>query len=137
MDNYNDDIEYQTSKNSIRLSMLNPSVKERVQKFDVGNDGALDIEEAMQGLITLQKQSNNYKKMLWFLIPVLCLVLLGSFGTTLLALNLTKEVKQDSGLLVSSKTNIPIRTLEAEAKGVYFIQIITQNQTYNKRIVIK
>jgi hypothetical protein len=27
--------------------------------------------------------------------------------------------------------------LEAEAKGVYFIQIITQNQTNNKRIVIK
>jgi hypothetical protein len=27
--------------------------------------------------------------------------------------------------------------LEAEAKGVYFIQIITQNQNYNKRIVIK
>jgi len=116
--------------------MLNPSVKERVQKFDVGNDGELDINEAMQGLITLQKQSNNYKKMLWFLIPVLCLVLLGSFGTTLLALNLTKEVKQDSGLLVSSKSNIPIRTIEAVSKDVMFSSFFSEDYSKIKTLQI-
>ena len=53
------------SKQGIRLSVLNSAVRERVEKFDTGNDGELDINEAMQGLITLQKQSNNYKKMIW------------------------------------------------------------------------
>ena len=80
--------------NTVRLSVLNPALRERVEKFDTGNDGELDINEAIQGLITLQKQSNNYKKMIWLLIPVLCLVLAGSFGTTILAINLTKEINQ-------------------------------------------
>ena len=31
------------SKNSIRLSVLNSQVRERVEKFDTGNDGELDI----------------------------------------------------------------------------------------------
>ena len=54
--------------NTVRLSVLNPALRERVEKFDTGNDGELDINEAIQGLITLQKQSNNYKKMIWLLI---------------------------------------------------------------------
>ena len=68
----------QTLKNRIELSSLNPVVKERIQKFDTKNDGTLDIDEAMEGLVTLQKKSNRYKKMLWFLIPVICLFLLGN-----------------------------------------------------------
>jgi hypothetical protein len=82
----------ENKKQGIRLSVLNPQVRERVEKFDTGNDGELDINEAMQGLIALQKQSNNYKKMIWLLIPVLCMVLAGSFGTTILAINLTKDI---------------------------------------------
>jgi hypothetical protein len=85
------------SRHTISLDDLNPQVRERVQKFDTGNDGELDINEAIQGLIALQKQSNNYKKMIWLLIPVLCFVLAGSFGTTILAINLTREFKIDSG----------------------------------------
>ncbi len=59
---------------AVRLDSLNPQVRERVEKFDTGNDGELDINEAMQGLIALQKQSNNYKKMIWMLIPILSLI---------------------------------------------------------------
>ena len=80
------------SKHSVRLSVLNPQVRERVEKFDTGNDGELDINEAMQGLIALQKQSNNYKKMIWMLIPILSLMIAATFGTTILAINLTKLV---------------------------------------------
>ena len=127
MINYEDS---QSSKNSIRLSMLNPAVKERVQKFDIGNDGALDIEEAMQGLITLQKQSNNYKKMLWFLIPIICLVLLGTFGSTMLALNLTKEVSQNNGLLTSSKSSVPIRTMVAESVDNMYYSMFSSECNY-------
>ena len=47
---------------AVRLDTLNPQVRERVEKFDIGNDGELDINEAMQGLITLQKQSNTIKR---------------------------------------------------------------------------
>lgn len=104
-----------TNKSSIRLSVLNPKVRERVEKFDTENDGELDINEAMQGLIALQKQSNNYKKMIWLLIPVLCMVLAGSFGTTLLAINLTKEIK--SSII---EGNIPVlKTTNGETISIY------------------
>ena len=103
------------SKHSVRLSVLNPSLRERVEKFDTENDGELDINEAMQGLITLQKQSNNYKKMIWLLIPVLCMVLAGSFGTTLLAINLTKEIKSST-----IEGNIPVlKTNNGETISIY------------------
>ena len=118
------------SKHSVRLSVLNPALRERVEKFDTGNDGELDINEAMQGLITLQKQSNNYKKMIWLLIPVLCLVLAGSFGTTILAINLTKEIHQNSGILTSKMDNTPIRTVSAVSKDLMFSSMFSSD--YNQ-----
>ena len=118
------------SKHSIRLDDLNKEVRERVQKFDTGNDGELDINEAVQGLITLQKQSNNYKKMIWLLIPVLCLVLAGSFGTTLLAINLTKDIHQHDGILTSKVDNTPIRTVEATSKDLMFSSLFSTD--YNQ-----
>ena len=117
-------------KQGIRLSVLNPALRERVEKFDTGNDGELDINEAVQGLITLQKQSNNYKKMIWLLIPVLCLVLAGSFGTTILAINLTKDVHQNSGVLTSKMDNTPIRTVSAVSKDMMFSSIFSED--YNQ-----
>jgi hypothetical protein len=113
------------SKHSIRLDDLNKEVRERVRKFDTGNDGELDINEAVQGLITLQKQSNNYKKMIWLLIPVLCLVLAGSFGTTLLAINLTKDIRQNDSILTSKVDNTPIRTVEATSKDLMFSSLFS------------
>jgi hypothetical protein len=115
---------------AVRLSVLNPALRERVEKFDTGNDGELDINEAMQGLITLQKQSNNYKKMIWLLIPVLCMVLAGSFGTTILAINLTKEINQNSGILTSNTDNTPIRTVSAVSKDLMFSSIFSED--YNQ-----
>ena len=120
----------QNNKQSLRLSVLNPQVRERIEKFDTGNDGELDINEAIQGLITLQKQSNNYKKMIWLLIPVLCLVLAGSFGTTLLAINLTKDIHQNDGILTSKVDNTPIRTVEATSKDLMFSSLFSND--YNK-----
>ena len=116
--------------NTVRLSVLNPALRERVEKFDTGNDGELDINEAMQGLITLQKQSNNYKKMIWLLIPVLCMVLAGSFGTTILAINLTKEINQNSGILTSKMDNTPIRTVSAVSKDLMFSSMFSED--YNQ-----
>ena len=117
-------------KQGIRLSVLNPALRERVEKFDTGNDGELDINEAVQGLITLQKQSNNYKKMIWLLIPVLCLVLAGSFGTTILAINLTKDVHQNSGVLTSKMDDTPIRTVSAVSKDLMFSSLFSED--YNQ-----
>jgi len=108
-------MDFESPKHSVRLSTLNPALRERVEKFDTCNDGELDINEAIQGLITLQKQSNNYKKMIWLLIPVLCMVLAGSFGTTILAINLTKEVKSST-----IEGNIPVlKTTNGESISVY------------------
>lgn len=123
-------MDFNKLNNSVRLSTLNSAVRERVEKFDTANDGELDINEAMQGLITLQKQSNNYKKMIWLLIPVLCLVLAGSFGTTILAINLTKEIHSNNGLLASSSNNTPLRTVQAVAKDLMYSSIFSED--YNQ-----
>jgi len=112
---------------AVRLSTLNPQVRERVEKFDIGNDGEIDINEAMQGLITLQKQSNNYKKMIWMLIPVLSLMVAATFGTTILAINLTKEINQNEGLLTSKVANVPIRTVEATSKDLMFSSLFSSD----------
>jgi hypothetical protein len=120
----------ENSKQSLRLSVLNPQVRERVQKFDTGNDGELDINEAIQGLIALQKQSNNYKKMIWLLIPILSLMIAATFGTTILAINLTKEINQNDGILTSKLDNTPIRTVEATSKDLMFSSLFSSD--YNK-----
>jgi hypothetical protein len=105
----------ENKKQGIRLSTLNPQVRERVEKFDTGNDGELDINEAMQGLIALQKQSNNYKKMIWMLIPILSLMIAATFGTTILAINLTKDIKSST-----IEGNIPVlKTTNGETLSVY------------------
>jgi hypothetical protein len=109
------------------LDTLNPQVRERVEKFDIGNDGELDINEAMQGLITLQKQSNNYKKMIWMLIPVLTLMVAATFGTTILAINLTKDINQNDGILTSKVDNTPIRTVEATSKDLMFSSLFSND----------
>ena len=118
------------SKHSVRLSVLNPQVRERVEKFDTGNDGELDINEAMQGLIALQKQSNNYKKMIWMLIPILSLMIAATFGTTILAINLTKDINQNDGILTSKVDNTPIRTVEATSKDLMFSSLFSND--YNQ-----
>jgi len=115
------------SKHSVRLSVLNPQVRERVEKFDTGNDGELDINEAMQGLIALQKQSNNYKKMIWMLIPILSLMIAATFGTTILAINLTKDNNQNDGILTSKSDNTPIRTVEATSKDLMFSSLFSND----------
>jgi hypothetical protein len=115
------------SKHSVRLSVLNPQVRERVEKFDTGNDGELDINEAMQGLIALQKQSNNYKKMIWMLIPILSLMIAATFGTTILAINLTKDINQNDGILTSKSDNTPIRTVEATSKDLMFSSLFSND----------
>jgi hypothetical protein len=120
----------ENKRQGVRLSVLNPQVRERVEKFDIGNDGELDINEAMQGLITLQKQSNHYKKMIWMLIPVLSLMVAATFGTTILAINLTKDVRQNEGLLTSKITNTPIRTVEATSKDLMFSSLFSND--YNQ-----
>jgi hypothetical protein len=98
-----------------------------VEKFDTGDDGELDINEAMQGLIALQKQSNNYKKMIWMLIPVLSLMVAATFGTTILAINLTKDINQNDGILTSKSDNTPIRTVEATSKDLMFSSLFSND----------
>ena len=85
--------EEQTNKNSIRLSRLNSTVREKVEKFDISNDGSLEIEEALAAIITLQKQSNNYKKILYLAFPLIAILLLCMLGINILSIKLTKEVK--------------------------------------------
>jgi hypothetical protein len=87
---------------SIRLENLNSDVARKLRKFDVTNDGSIDMNEAIQALITLQKQSDNYKKMIWILVPVLVALVASVFGTTILAIRLTQELKVTNGNLLTT-----------------------------------
>uniref|UniRef100_A0A6C0DKF6 EF-hand domain-containing protein n=1 Tax=viral metagenome TaxID=1070528 RepID=A0A6C0DKF6_9ZZZZ len=89
----------------IRLSTLNPQVREKLIKFDTKNDGELSIEEAIQGLVALQKQSNNYKKVIYILGPIMILMIASIFGVNMLALKLTKDLQSTSSDSVNVLTN--------------------------------
>lgn len=84
------------TKSSIRLSTLNSQVREKLTKFDTANDGELSIEEAIQGLVTLQKQSNNYKKIVYLLLPLLIIMICCILGVNILAIKLTKDLTSSS-----------------------------------------
>jgi hypothetical protein len=53
-----------------------------------------------------------------------------TFGTTILAINLTKDVRQNEGLLTSKITNTPIRTVEATSKDLMFSSLFSND--YNQ-----
>ena len=80
-------------RSEVRLSTLNPQVREKLVKFDTANDGELSIEEAIQGLVTLQKQSNNYKRMLYLIVPLMMIMLACVLGVNILAIQLTKDLE--------------------------------------------
>jgi len=103
-----------TSQGSISLTSLNDEVQKKVKKFNTTNDGELTLEQAVQGLITLQKQSNNYKKMVWFLIPVLIGLIAATFGTTMLAFKINQQT-QVSGSSLVSMDGSTVRTAQAHA----------------------
>lgn len=91
----------------IQLEDLNVDLRSKFAKFDVNNDGKLTNENLVQGIITLQKQSDTYKKTLWFFALPLFLVLLGCIlGVSIGAIKLTKDsfVKNSELIDSSGKT---------------------------------
>ena len=78
---------------SIRLSTLNPQLREKVSKFDFSGDGSLELEEALAAIVTLQKQSNNYKKILYMAFPLIGILLVCMLGINVLSIKLTKELE--------------------------------------------
>jgi hypothetical protein len=107
---------------SIRLSTLSVDVRNKLAKFDASNEGELSVEDLMHAVVTLQKQSNNYKRILYIVFPIMLIMIASIFGTTMLALSLTKELKTGSeGMLVNAKTNEVISTGQA-AKYYTFVE---------------
>ncbi len=97
----------------IRLDDLNSDVARKLRKFDTSNDGVIDNKEAIQALITLQKQSDNYKKMIWVLIPVLIIAIGCVFGTTMLAIHLTQQIKITDGSYLTTMNGEPTRVVSS------------------------
>lgn len=96
---------------SIDLENLNVDIRNKLAKFNTSNSGKLTNEELLQAVITLQKQSNNYKRLIYMMIPVMIFMIASIFGTTILAINLTKDLKINSnGLLVGTNNNEVIST---------------------------
>lgn len=124
---YNSEIdnnEYvERNKKGIRLSTLNPKIRDKISKFDTSNDGEINIEEAIQGLITLQKQSNNYKKTVYLLVPLMMVMLACILGVNILAINLTKEIKTtstaDDNFLTNKQGEIVSTVSYSDNKGFY------------------
>ena len=108
--------------NAVRLSTLSVDVRNKLAKFDASNEGELSVEDLMHAVVTLQKQSNNYKRILYIVFPIMLIMIASIFGTTMLALSLTKELKTGSeGMLVNAKTNEVISTGQA-AKYYTFVE---------------
>jgi hypothetical protein len=106
-----DEVQKSDKHSSVRLSALNVDVRSKVAKFDTNNQGELSSEDMMHAIVTLQKQSNNYKRILYIVFPIMIVMILSIFGTTMLALSLTKELKTgNEGILVNAKTNEVIST---------------------------
>ena len=97
---------------SISISDLNPELQKKVKKFNTSNDGELKLQEAIQGLVTLQKQSDNHKKTIWFLVPVLLGLIASTFGTTMLAFKLNQQTQVQGSSLVDMSGNTVAVTLE-------------------------
>ena len=93
-------------ENPIQLEQLNVDLRKKLGKFDTSNDGTLSNEELVQAVVTLQKQSDNYKKMMWILIPILFFTLAAVFATTILAIKLTKDTYSSDGQLVDTNGNV-------------------------------
>ena len=62
--------------------------------------------------------------------PCHLFIFIRKFGSTMLALNLTKEVSQNNGLLTSSKSYIPIRTMEAETRDRMYSTMFSSECNY-------
>lgn len=99
---------------SVRLSTFNVDLRSKFAKFDSSNQGELSVDDMIHAIVTLQKQSNNYKRLLYIILPLMFIMIACIFGTTILANNLTKElsVNQD-GLLVNSKSSSAVYTNQA------------------------
>jgi len=95
-DTSNEHIQTRESSKSVRLSVLNPELQKKLKKLDTGNEGEITLQDALHGLVTLQKQSDNYKKMIWLLIPVLLGLIACTFGTTMLAFKLNQQTQISS-----------------------------------------
>jgi hypothetical protein len=77
---------------SIQLDQLNVDIRSKLAKFDVENNGKLSNENLLHACITLQKQSDNYKRILWYLLfPLLLVALASILGVSILANNITKD----------------------------------------------
>lgn len=111
-----DETDTRLKSSSISLSDLNPEVQKKLNKFNTSNDGQLSLEQAVQGLVTLQKQSDNYKKMIWLLIPVLLGLIAATFGTTMLAFKLNQQTQIMSG----SSTLVDIKSGDIIKTAVHF-----------------
>jgi len=101
---------------SVQLDELNPEISKKLQKFNTSSDGQLSLEEAVQGLITLQKQSNNYKKTLWMMAPVMMLLILATFGTSIASIKLTQQMKV-TGTSLTDMNGSPIKVSISSARS--------------------
>jgi hypothetical protein len=90
----------------IQLEQLNVDLRQKLGKFDTSNDGTLSNKELVQAVVTLQKQSDNYKKTLWVLVPIILFTLAAVFATTILAIKLTKDTYSSNGQLVDNNGNV-------------------------------
>jgi len=95
-------------------------VAKKLRKFDVSNDGELSPEELIAAVITLQKQSDSYKKMVWYLIPLIAILVVSIFGVTVLAIKVTKEITVSQGAMLTTVDGAIVQTAPAYQSKLQF-----------------
>jgi len=111
---------------TIMLSDLNPELAAKLKKFDTSNDGKLELEEALHGLLSLHKQSSNYKRLIWLFIPIILVIVFASFATTIWAIKVTKDMKTSTGIL-TDVSGEPVRTVVSTVHDNMFTALFSSD----------
>jgi hypothetical protein len=122
-----------SSDTVIQLEDLNVDLRSKFAKFDVNNDGKLTNENLVQGIVTLQKQSDTYKKTLWFFALPLFVVLLGCIlGVSIGAIKLTKDSFVKNSQLIDSSGKTVVTGYSEDFDSVTEWILNNDFSTFNK-----
>jgi len=111
---------------SIRLSVLPTGVKTKIAKFDTMGAGEIDIQDAIKGIVSLHKQSTNWKRSFFFLtVPLILLTLGAVFGCVIAGVNMMKDMRISNDALVAMNGKI-IKTDVVLTSSTFYDTIFSQ-----------
>ena len=91
---------------SINMDKINPKVAEVLHSLHLDNDGQVTINDAIQGIIMLQRQTRNYRRLAISIFVVALIVLFCTFGAAMLAIKLNKDMKTKGDVITDMQGDV-------------------------------